>query len=685
VGTEKVRKILKSFGLTDKEAELYIFLAKHGVLRTGEIAKGIKTHRVEVYRLLRSLQTKGAIEATLESPTRFTTVPFELILELFIKAKREETALIENTKQSVLNDWNIISKVQQEPFLEKFTVVEGNKKIYAKITQMATETKNHLYAMAKFSGLARADRFGVFDAAFNHPLRKQIRYHFLTDLSEQTLNPMKELFKKAANTGFDFKVRNPDLGLNLFPNMIMRDDEEVLFFISPRIGRPEWNEKCLWTNCKSLVQAFTSVFDELWRTSTTLDTKIAEMEKYDCTSRSRTIANLEVSEKKYEDAIRFAEKEIIVMTSGKDFGKIWKKRANQIKRLVDLGVSVRIMAPITKDNLGAAEEFSKFCEVRHVAASQMSTTIIDEKFLFQFETSPKNEMELTSPYKAQFYSEDQEYVCRVKVMLDDLWRNAHSPSLITLESLTESPLSRLKVVPDDCYSASMPDSPYQKMLFSIIEKPRTVSEKEVINKIMNAEKCTVKNPLKDTAVLYGKQSSAVIHLNKHLNLPDMIITLSIWNEKSVVGARNSLMVQLWLDTPKGKAFVPVAFVHDGPISLDALKAAFAGFPMVDNLQGMKKEEFQVHAYGNIRFAGWTKPIPLFPPKFVLPPSCILFEGYGKIKPGIIISRLPSGFVSMMEYNGMDAFVTFFHPSSKYSGPGTDGTMNRELIMTFKPP
>lgn len=231
----------------------------------------------------------------------------------------------------------------------------------------------------------------------------------------------------------------------------------------------------------------------------------------------------------------------------------------------------------------------------------------------------------------------------------------------------------------------MPDSPYQKMLFSIIEKPRALSEKEVISKMMNAEKCTVKNPLKDTAVFYGKQSSAVIHLNKHLNLPDMIITLSIWNEKSVVGARNSLMVQLWLDAPKGKAFVPVAFVHDGPISLDALKAAFAGFPMVDNLQVMKKEEFQVHAYGNIRFAGWTKPIPLFSPKFVLPPSCILFEGYGKIKPGIIISRLPSGFVSMMEYNGMDAFVTFFHPSSKYSGPGTDGTMNRELIMTFKPP
>jgi sugar-specific transcriptional regulator TrmB len=684
MGSEKVRKVLKSFGLTEKETELYIFLAKHGALRSGEIAKGIKTHRVEVYRLLKSLQIKGVIEATLEMPKRYTTVLFEDLLESLIKAKQEETALIETTKQSVLNDWKIISKIQPETFLEKFTVVEGNKKIYGKILQMVNATKNHLSTMAKVSGLARAHQFGVFEAAFNHPLKSQIRYRFLTDLSEQTINPIKELLKKAYNTGFDFKARNPDLGLKLFPNMITRDDEEVLFFISPRTDKSEQNDKCLWTNCKSLVQAFSTVFDELWRNSTDLQSKIEEIENPKSTPRKPIVEDAKITLEKYENLIRSAEKEIIIMTSAQNLKKIWNSREYQLQRFSSLGVSIRIMAPITKDNFGAAKDLSKFCEVRHVAASQLATTVIDNKYLFQFETSSpgEEELEYASP---PFYSEDFEYVGKVKVMLDDLWRNARTPSPITLEALTQSPINRLNVVSDDCYTASKPDSPYQKMLFPIIEKPRAITEQEVINKIRHAKKQPVKNPLKDKAVFYGKQSSAVIHPPAYLNLPDMIITLSIWNEKSTPGAQNWLMIQLWLDTPKGKAFVPVAHVRDSGINLEASRAAFAGYPLVENLQEISKVEFQVQAYGNIRFAGWTRPIPLIPPKYILPPSCILFEGYGKIKPGVIITRFPSGFLNVMEYNGMEAFVTFFHPASKYSGPGTDGTMNRELIMTIKPP
>jgi hypothetical protein len=39
----------------------------------------------------------------------------------------------------------------------------------------------------------------------------------------------------------------------------------------------------------------------------------------------------------------------------------------------------------------------------------------------------------------------------------------------------------------------------------------------------------------------------------------------------------------------------------------------------------------------------------------------------------------------MEANFFDAFVTFIHPASKYSGPGTDGIFTRDLIMTKYPP
>ena len=76
--------------MTKREAEVYIFIGKRGPQKGGQIAKQLKKHSAQIYRILRRLKKKGLIESTLEAPTRFTAVPFEKILDLFIKTKQGE-------------------------------------------------------------------------------------------------------------------------------------------------------------------------------------------------------------------------------------------------------------------------------------------------------------------------------------------------------------------------------------------------------------------------------------------------------------------------------------------------------------------------------------------------------------------------------------------------------------------
>jgi hypothetical protein len=102
-------------------------------------------------------------------------------------------------------------------------------------------------------------------------------------------------------------------------------------------------------------------------------------------------------------------------------------------------------------------------------------------------------------------------------------------------------------------------------------------------------------------------------------------------------------------------------------------------------QLLKKDELKVQAHGDRLFAGWTVPIPLLPPKYILPPACIIFEGYGKIKSYSSEIKGPLGRRVTYEYNSIDAFVTFMHQSSKYHGPGSDALLHREIIMTSYPP
>ena len=111
-GTAK--NVLRDFGLTNKEADVYIFLAKHEVLTGGEIAKQTRIARSLVYRILKSLQAKGLVESTLESPIRFVAVPFEKALDLIIKSRQEEALRIERAKKDLLEDWKKVSKAKKK-------------------------------------------------------------------------------------------------------------------------------------------------------------------------------------------------------------------------------------------------------------------------------------------------------------------------------------------------------------------------------------------------------------------------------------------------------------------------------------------------------------------------------------------------------------------------------------------
>ena len=681
---ENIKKILKDFGLTETEGNLYLFLARHGALKGTEIARRVKKDKAQVYHVLKNLQAKGLVEATLEAPIRFTAVPFEKVVETAIKAKRDEAARIEGIKQELFDYWKNTSRAIPEAPLEKFLVIKGNKKIYPKIFQMINETKSHLSAVLTVKGLLRADQFGLLDAAFNHPLKSQVQFRFLTELSQKNVNAMKTLLKRTPKARASFKGRNPKLGLRLSPRMVIRDEEEILLFITPRtnVSSKTQDETCLWTNGKTLVQSFSVVFENLWTNSIDINEKIAEIETGKPTPTARVISDLRTARKTYDELVNSAEEEIILMTSSKGLIESWKSIA-LLKERIERGVSVKIMAPIIKDNMQAAQELLKCCAVRHVPTSYFDTVIVDGKRLFQSQASTSQKAAL----KPHFYTDDLEYVEKTKNMLNDVWRNAYALSTTTLESFKPftpavAPLSKHEGV------FSRPDSPYKKMICDVEEKLGVITETDILNKIINAKKYPVNWP-KDPVRLYGSTASAFIHPPETFHLPDILILAHHWNKQSSFGAGDVLNISLWLETPKGYAYVPVVRVSDdtqretkGP---DVGDAMFAGTPAGQNVHLVKKDELQIRFHGSTFFAGWTKPVPLVPSKYTLPPACILLEGFGKLGTSVMDYVLPSGAKVNVEANGFEAFITFYHPASKYSGPGTDGTIGRDVVMTIYPP
>jgi sugar-specific transcriptional regulator TrmB len=673
---ETVKNALENFGLTEKEAEVYIFLAKRGALRTGQIAKQLKKNKGQVYRILSNLKKKGVVEATLEFPTRYSAVSLEKTINSFLKSRREEISLVEKTKEDLLRDWERISRTEVELAAEKFTVIEGTQKIFRKMAEMVEKTQNSLSATSTVKDLVRAEQFGVFDSAYTHTMRYTIKFRFLTELSKHNLKAIT-LLKPKLKSGINVKARNPELGLASFPRMVIRDDDEILFFISPKKDLPPRSQEvCIHTNCGSLIQAFTGVFEELWRHSTDIENKIVEIETGKPTPKTTVITDAEMAEEKYNRMLRTAEKEIVLMTSANDLNLL-SERILPPKRLVKRKASVRIMAPITNENLKSAKQLSEYYAVKHVPVNYWRTLIVDERHLLQFRPPPADmeRPESAMPFETAYYSKDSGYVKRMKCRLEDIWKNAQAPSATKLKSTigpygpARVPLGRRSFL--------------KKGLAALVDfkPPGTITKEDILNKIINARKIPTKDSSKHISRLYGSQAMAEIHPPDYFNLPDMRIQVTHAEKQSTAGGGDYLIVFLWQETPKGHIYVPVAIMAEESIETSVFKIWFAGTPAAQNIQRAKTDEIQVQVHGNTLFAGWTVPIQLYPPQYILPPSCLLVEGYGDVHPGGITIVPPSGIRTEMEGNYLPAFFTFIHPESNYSGPGFHVSFAKDLVMT----
>jgi sugar-specific transcriptional regulator TrmB len=103
-------KNLVKLGFTDTDANVYVYLTTKGPQRASEIAEALKIYKQHLHRILKNLQSKGIINASPEYPARYSAVLFEKVLDLLIKAKKEQQQTLQKSKEELLSTWRSITK-----------------------------------------------------------------------------------------------------------------------------------------------------------------------------------------------------------------------------------------------------------------------------------------------------------------------------------------------------------------------------------------------------------------------------------------------------------------------------------------------------------------------------------------------------------------------------------------------
>ncbi len=89
-----------------------------------------------VYRVLRKLQERELVKATVEKPMKFIPVPLEKALDLLIKETESKLRLMRDRYETVTQGWNNIHREPPATDVLSFKIVQGRKRIYDLLLNM---------------------------------------------------------------------------------------------------------------------------------------------------------------------------------------------------------------------------------------------------------------------------------------------------------------------------------------------------------------------------------------------------------------------------------------------------------------------------------------------------------------------------------------------------------------------
>ena len=496
-----VTRFLQILGLSKREIQVYMFLAKSGVQSTSFVAKRLKMERVQAYRTFKKLQEKGFIEATLERPTRFTIVPFSTLVDNYITAKKNEVANLSEQKQSLLAAWQSISAPESEYPVAKFSIITGKKKIHSKMLNMIEEAKSEIIVLTTALGLIQEDIAGIFDAVMTPAKERGLQVQIITDVAMENIKVVERIDRNITEDELNIKIRHVNVSSKFFPRFLIKDEEEAILYapFGNEASVLNLEDEGLWINDKMFISVLKAFFVQMWQSGVDVTRRIDELKSGIPIGESMVIKDTEEVWNKIVKVLESAKKEVVIITSSQSINRLAED--DPIIKFIKKDLKVRLMASIDLDNLEPAQKLAKRFEVKHVPISYMIMMMVDKKHLFMFSNPPISDTSTESAFYLAdtFYSTDSSQIERVSEMLDDIWKRGIDITEISSQAGTKLPTVEVAATETvDEIVAKMLQNNVNSVLITEKKKPiGVINDRDLLRDIVEERRDLSKTLAKD--------------------------------------------------------------------------------------------------------------------------------------------------------------------------------------------
>ena len=264
---EFTRRLI-GFGLSEKEAQLYLHLLKYGPKTPSPLSKSLQTYREDVHRTLTSLIEKGMVRPSLDSPTVYAAIDLDTALGSALQKQQSELREMEARKRE-LQELSQQQRFRPSDEVSTFKIIKSIKGLIAVAMPLIDPTQEEWRIAAPAYLTVVASLFGVNDAAYEF-IKRGGKVQAIVDISYQVIGPVREMI------AIGEEVRHIDQHGIMF---VVFDRRISISAINAEVKRISLNEPVsgLWTDDPAYAQYLASTFGMVWGQSVPAELRIQEL------------------------------------------------------------------------------------------------------------------------------------------------------------------------------------------------------------------------------------------------------------------------------------------------------------------------------------------------------------------------------------------------------------------------
>jgi len=256
----RAAELLQLYGMSQREASVYLHVLRTGAASAGDIAKALQLRRMEAYRLVKKLNESDMLHSNAGKPVTYSARPIEAVMSAMLEEQDRKRKAMETAKEELVSISRSLPRGKTRPSEEQFRIIQGREQVYNKVSRMAENATNSLDLLLTRNDLVQAYQLGITEA-LNEAASRGVKVRVLSYIDESTAEAADVLQKRC-------ELRHSAEAVS--GRMVLADSSAALtsLVLDDSQGRRNDRDIAVSSESPSYAELMSSLFDFAYRVAT---------------------------------------------------------------------------------------------------------------------------------------------------------------------------------------------------------------------------------------------------------------------------------------------------------------------------------------------------------------------------------------------------------------------------------